>query len=393
MQTPAIDKAALARQAIEALRHGQAQAARDLYERIAAAGLGDPATYVGLAFARRLQRDIAGAMDAVNEALTLDPLNTQALIVKADFLGEAGDARGAAAFYRAAVRGVPRGQTLPADLRREVERADAMCAKYAGQFEAFLEGRLAANALASGPGAGRFRDSLELLFGRKEIYFQRPRYYFFPGLPQIQFYGREQFPWLAELEAATPAIRAELAEVLKDASAFRPYVEGDAARPRKEQAGMLDNPDWSAFYLWKNGELVADNAARCPATMRALEHVPLTRVQNRSPSVLFSLLKPGAHIPAHNGMVNTRLIGHLPLIVPGQCTFRVGNETREWVEGKAWLFDDTMEHEAWNRSAGLRVVLLFEVWRPELTEVERGLVNAMFESIDAHMGERPAWEI
>jgi aspartyl/asparaginyl beta-hydroxylase (cupin superfamily) len=71
----------------------------------------------------------------------------------------------------------------------------------------------------------------------------------------------------------------------------------------------------------------------------------------------------------------------------------VGNETREWVEGKAWLFDDTMEHEAWNRSSALRVVLLFEVWRPELTEEERGLVNAMFESIDAHMGEKPAWEI
>jgi aspartyl/asparaginyl beta-hydroxylase (cupin superfamily) len=393
MQISSIDKAALARQGVEALRLGQAQAARELFERIAAAGLADAATYVGLAYARRLQRDPAGAMDAVNEALTLEPLNTQALIVKADFLGEAGDARGAAAFYRAAVRGVPRGQTLPADLRREVERADAMCAKYAGQFEAFLEGRLADRGLASGSGARRFRDSLELLFGRKEIYFQRPRYYFFPGLPQIQFFERERFPWLAPLEAATGAIRAELLEVLKDGAAFRPYVEGDLTRPRKEQAGMLDNPDWSAFYLWKNGELVAENAARCPATMRALEHIPLTRVQNRSPSVLFSLLRPGAHIPAHNGMVNTRLIGHLPLVVPGQCTFRVGNETRDWVEGKAWLFDDTMEHEAWNRSSGLRVVLLFEVWRPELSDEERGLVNAMFESIDAHMGEKPAWEI
>ena len=393
MQTNTIDKAALARQAIEALRQGKAQAAGDIYERIAAAGLADPATYVGLAFARRLQRDPAGAMDAVNEALTLDPLNTQALIVKADFLGEAGDARGAAAFYRAAVRGVPRGQTLPADLRREVERAEAMCAKYAGQFEEFLAGRLASRGLASGPGAQRFRDSLELLFGRKEIYFQRPRYYFFPGLPQIQFFERAQFPWLEGLEAATAGIRSELAEVLKDGAAFRPYVEGDLTRPRKEQAGMLDNPDWSAFYLWKNGELVEENAARCPFTMKALEQVPLTRVQNRSPSVLFSLLRPGAHIPAHNGMVNTRLIGHLPLIVPGQCTFRVGNETREWVEGRAWLFDDTMEHEAWNRSASLRVVLIFEVWRPELSAEERSLVNAMFESIDAHMGEKPAWEI
>ena len=156
---------------------------------------------------------------------------------------------------------------------------------------------------------------------------------------------------------------------------------------------MLDNPDWGAFYLWKDGELVADNAARCPRTMRALESVPLCRVTNRSPSVLFSLLRPGAHIPAHNGMVNTRLIGHLPLIVPPGCRFRVGNETREWVEGKAWLFDDTIEHEAWNGSAETRVILLFEIWRPELSAEERALVDAMFAAIDAHSGQKPQWEI
>jgi aspartyl/asparaginyl beta-hydroxylase (cupin superfamily) len=71
----------------------------------------------------------------------------------------------------------------------------------------------------------------------------------------------------------------------------------------------------------------------------------------------------------------------------------VGNEVREWVEGKAWVFDDTIEHEAWNRSAQTRVILLFEVWRPELTDEERGLLCAMFEAIDAHSGRKPAWEI
>jgi aspartyl/asparaginyl beta-hydroxylase (cupin superfamily) len=111
------------------------------------------------------------------------------------------------------------------------------------------------------------------------------------------------------------------------------------------------------------------------------------------PSILFSVLRPGAHIPAHNGFVNTRLICHLPLVVPPGCAFRVGNETREWVEGKAWLFDDTIEHEAWNRSGETRVVLLFEVWRPELGEEERRLVAAMFEAIDAQGGARAAWSV
>lgn len=111
------------------------------------------------------------------------------------------------------------------------------------------------------------------------------------------------------------------------------------------------------------------------------------------PSVLFSLLRAGAHIPPHNGLVNTRLICHLPLIVPPSCAFRVGNDIRVPVEGKAWVFDDTMEHEAWNGSDRARVILLFETWRPELTEEERGLVSAMFDAIDAYGGQKPAWEI
>ena len=157
--------------------------------------------------------------------------------------------------------------------------------------------------------------------------------------------------------------------------------------------GLLNNPAWSACYLWKKGALVENNAARCPNTLAALQHVPMPSIQNRCPSVLFSVLRPGAHIPPHNGLANTRLICHLPLIVPKGCRFRVGNETREWVEGKAWLFDDTIEHEAWNPSKETRVILLFDVWRPELTAHEQTLVTRMFEAIDAHTGERPAWEI
>jgi aspartyl/asparaginyl beta-hydroxylase (cupin superfamily) len=104
-------------------------------------------------------------------------------------------------------------------------------------------------------------------------------------------------------------------------------------------------------------------------------------------------LRAGAHIPAHNGFVNTRLIGHLPLVVPGKCRFRVGNDVREWQEGRAWIFDDTINHEAWNDSDRTRVILLFEIARPELTDEENRLVAALFEGIDAYTGTRPVWEI
>jgi aspartyl/asparaginyl beta-hydroxylase (cupin superfamily) len=156
---------------------------------------------------------------------------------------------------------------------------------------------------------------------------------------------------------------------------------------------MTGNPDWSAFYLWKFGEIVPENAARCPRTMQVMADVPLASVNSRSPSVLFSLLRPGARIPPHSGLVNTRLICHLPLMVPPECGFRVGNDTRTPVEGKAWVFDDTIEHEAWNRSDRTRVILLFEIWRPELTEEERALVGAMFNAIDEHTGQKPAWSV
>ncbi len=208
-----------------------------------------------------------------------------------------------------------------------MSRAQAACARYAGQFEAFLEDRLLRQGLAEGRSAARFRQSLDILLGRKKIYFQQPHTYFFPELPQIQFYDRSDFPWLDKVEAATADIRTELLEVLKQESAFRPYIQGDPRRPRKEQSGMTDNPDWGAFYFWKDGELVPENAARCPRTTKVMEDVPLDRVKNRSPSVLFSLLRPGARIPPHSGLVNTRLICHLPLIVPPNCGFRVGNDT------------------------------------------------------------------
>jgi aspartyl/asparaginyl beta-hydroxylase (cupin superfamily) len=93
---------------------------------------------------------------------------------------------------------------------------------------------------------------------------------------------------------------------------------------------------------------------------------------------MFSLLRPGTRIPAHSGVHNTRLTCHLPLIVPADCGFRVGNEVRQWSEGKLLVFDDTIEHEAWNESGEDRVVLIFDIARPDMTEREQAEVAALF---------------
>lgn len=386
MHNARVDARALAQAGIEALRRGEAAKARELFEQIAAAGKADASTCLALAIACRNLEDPAAALAALDQALTLEPRNLRALVMKADHLAGIGDDRAASSFYRAAVDIAPPADQLPADLRTEVDRAQAMCERYAADFDSYLRERLKGELVGA---SRRFRDSLDLLTGKKKIFLQEPRQFFFPELPQIQFYERSAFPWLDRVEAATAEIRAELIQVLKEDSGFRPYVEGNPRQPQTGYLGLLNNPAWSAFYLWKHGEIVPENAKRCPKTVAALADAPFARVPKRSPSVMFSLLRPGAHIPPHTGEVNTRLICHLPLIVPPGCSLRVGNDTRPLVEGKAWVFDDTMEHEAWNPGNQARVILLFEIWRPELSEEERRLVAAMFQAIDAYSGTAP----
>jgi aspartyl/asparaginyl beta-hydroxylase (cupin superfamily) len=393
MTSSTFDARALAQAGFEAMHRGDAHKARESFERVVAAGRADAAVHAALAYACRRLDDAPSALAAAEKALALDPRNLRALMLKADHYAKIGDGRAAASFYQFALKTAPPAEQLPADLRIDLGRAQDMVARYAGEFETFLRNALARGGLIETHAAPRFRQSLDILLGKKQIYFQQPHTFFFAELPQIQFYDREGFPWLDRVEAATDLIRAELVEVMKNGAAFKPYVESDPSRPRKEQEGMTENPDWSAFYLWRFGEIVPENAAQCPRTMEVMAGVPLAVVKNRSPSVLFSLLRPGARIPPHTGLVNTRLICHLPLIVPPECGFRVGNDTRTPVEGKAWVFDDTMEHEAWNGSGETRVILLFETWRPELDDDERDLVRTMFSAIDDYSGQKPQWSI
>jgi aspartate beta-hydroxylase len=350
------------------------------------------AVLLELARACRERGDSAGEAQALERLLTAEPRHIPALVRRADLYTAAGDARSASSFYLMALRSAP-AKEVPKETATLLARAKEACDRIAIDYRDYLLRSLAANGFDPATSSPRFAQSVDLILGQKRIYLQQPKYYYFPGLPQVQFYERSLFPWFDEVEAALPGIRTELEAVLPEPGAFSPYVQGHANRPKKDEMGMLNNPAWSAYYLWKNGEPVPANAARFPQTMHALRNVPLANVPNRSPSILFSLLRPGAHIPPHNGLVNTRLICHLPVVVPGKCRFRVGNETRDWVEGKGWAFDDSIEHEAWNGSDRTRVILLFDVWRPELTEDERQLVVSLFEAIDAHSGKKPDWEI
>jgi hypothetical protein len=304
------------------------------------------------------------------------------LLDRGDEYAQAGDAKAAASFYHSALGAA---QSVPLTSRALVNRLHAAqdyLRRRAGEFQQTLSHALDGTEPGDAAGRTRLSHALAMLQGEREIYPQQPSVLYYPYLAQRQFFEREEFDWVPALEAQTDVIREELLGLLEAEADFRPYVEDEPHRPARDFHGLNNSRSWTALYLWRDGQLVEDNARRCPRTIEALSEVPLSTVGKRTPAVLFSRLEPGAHIPPHNGMLNCRLICHLPLIVPKGCWLRVGNEKREWEEGKLLIFDDSIEHEAMNPTGELRIILLFDIWRPELDEQEKQGISAIFNAID-----------
>ena len=390
MQSPSDQMRVLAEAGAAALQAGDANTARRHFEQIVASGQANAGVLAGLAVACQALGDTAAMLVAVERALALDPQNIRALVMKGDHLVATGASRSATAFFAAAVRAASEAKSLPPGIVQLARHAEQMYQRINAQLESHVRAQLEAAGHAQGA-SSRFAQSIEILMGKKQRYVQEPRAYFFPELANIQFFPREPFPWLAALEAATPEITAELEQLIATDQGFVPYIQQSADVPTRQDHPLLNNAAWSAFFLWKDGAPVPGNAERCPKTLAALASTPLSRIPGRTPSILFSRLAPGAHIPPHTGFLNTRLICHLPLIVPPNCYLRVGNEQREWRAGEAWVFDDTIEHEAVNRSNRSRVVLIFDIWRPELTVQERDQVAAVLAAIDSFSRGGEAW--
>lgn len=390
MQISSEQMRTLTEAAAAALQAGDPGSARRHFEQIVASGHANAAVFAGLALATQALGDRAATLAALDRALALDPHNVRALAMKGDHLVDTGAPRSAIAFYAAAVRAASEAKALPPGIVQVARHAEQMYQRITAQLENHIRARLDAEGHAQN-GRSRFAQSIEILMGKKQRYVQEPRAYFFPELANIQFFPREAFPWLPALEAAAPVITAELEQLIAADQGFEPYIREFADVPTRRDHPLLNDPAWSAFFLWKDGAPVAANAQRCPQTLAALADLPLCRIPGRTPSILFSRLAPGAHIPPHTGFLNTRLICHLPLIVPPNCHLRVGNERREWRAGQAWVFDDTIEHEALNGSDRSRVVLIFDVWRPELTAEERDQVAALLAAIDSFGQAGESW--
>ena len=212
---------------------------------------------------------------------------------------------------------------------------------------------------------------------------QKPKFLYFPDIASQPYYPRKHFPWLEALEAATATVRDELRAVLAQEQSLEAFL-GHTAAPAGQSMLRSCNgqePAWDAHFFYRHGLRYDEHCARCPQTTALLDALPLVRIRDHAPETLFSVLSPGTHILPHTGVTNTRLVTHLPLIVPPDCAIRVGGVEHVWEEGRCVTFDDTYEHEAWNRSEQTRVVLILDSWHPDLSEVERAAVTDLVEAI------------
>lgn len=369
--------------ALESDRVGEAES---LFERAARSDANAPELWMNVATARRrLGRD-DGERDALRRALDLNPHHLGASIRLAELHERRGESP-LAMLRWSQVLEVSRGITDPAPaFQRVLDHAREYVASEGGRLASSIESGIASlRDPLDRRDRRRFDACIDRMFGRRQIYQNECHGLHFPFLPADEFFDRQHFPWMPALEAQTPAIREEAAALLRDGvEGVEPYVAMERGAPQSKWSPLDRSMDWSAFHLWRFGVRDDAHCRRCPATVAALEAiVPLAQMGRRTPNVFFSILRPHTRLPAHTGVSNARAIIHLPLIVPPGCGFRVGGETREWREGEAFAFDDTIEHEAWNDSDQPRVILILDVWNPHLTDIERTLLTRYFDVADA----------
>jgi aspartyl/asparaginyl beta-hydroxylase (cupin superfamily) len=377
-----------------AFRYGDHATARLAFERLVQADQDDPQTWINLALACQAQKDEAAEETAIHNALVADPSHMVALILRANLLERQGKSHQSASVYGAVAAVAPPVEQLEPGMRQAVEHAMQYVGQYQTRYGHFLDHFLEQQYLQNaGEDLSRFRESIDLMTGRKRRYDSQSMMYHYPGLVPQAFLPRVETPWLDAIEAGTDDVRDEFLQVLENDTDFTPYLTYADDVPHNQFAELNNSPRWSAFHLLKDGVAVPDNTTRCPKTMALLGGAPQPDQPGRTPTAMFSLLKPQTRIPPHVGVSNARLVTHLPLIVPPGCGFRVGNETREWVPGEGWVFDDTIEHEAWNDSDKLRVILIFDIWHPHLSPAERRMITALTEGINRFRGQQGGFDL
>lgn len=381
---------------LSAFRRGELEASEDWLARALEVTPSDALLHQNLGLVRRARGDHEAALVCLDRAIELRPDLPMAHVHRGLALillgrdGQAADCLARAVALNSRLGDARELKEAPEDLQTMIRdlkgaRFRALAAERSRRL-ADLERRHA------GADLSRVRDFVAVLNEERKADWadprQRPSWMFFPGLEPRPWFEREDFDWIARLEAAAPAIREELGAVLADPGELSPYVPGQDQLPPDWRA-LADSADWSAYHLYRGGERQDDHCRRCPRTAEAVESMPLMASPGHAPEVFFSILRPGTVIPPHVGLANTKLAVHLALVIPPDCSITVGGETRTWEEGRVLIFDDSFEHQAENASDRTRAVLIAEIWNPQLSEAERDAVRAM---IDANTTLHRRWD-
>lgn len=350
-------------------RHGEAA---DAFARAIEADSDAASLHLNLATALENAGQPEAALAAIDQALERDAYMLPALLRKARLLELLGQADHAVRCYRALFQALPPTGGLGSEYDDALQHGRALVARDGGDRRDRLN-LIPQIAAARSAGA---RAYLDQICGLRKVYPSNPTGPHFPFLPAIEFFDRRLMPWLVTLEQACDTITQELLCLWReDAPGFQPYIRYDPTKPLNQWRDLNESRRWSAFSFWDSGQPNEANCARCPATAQLLASLPMFDIHRKAPAALFSVLAPKTRIPPHTGTTNTRAIVHLPLVVPNGCGFRVGGDTRQWVKGEAWAFDDTIEHEAWNDSDQPRAILILDIWNPLLSAEDREIVR------------------
>lgn len=354
--------------------------ARAILEAGVAADPQDPAFWQRLATVRHLGKAPGQALTALDRALEFEPLDFVNLLMRARILDQLGDPGAGEAYGNALAQRHP--QPMPPSLVPAVERAQAAWAEHQHNLEHRVAAALEVKAIDLTPAERSRVDRLASNVSRRtRIYHSEASHFHYPGLREREFHDRAQFPWLERAEALTETITAELDIVANAPGAVLvPYVQYASSEPLAQWRELNHNRDWTAIHLLQRGTAIEPNAGLCPQTMAFLGEMDQPWIPGCGANAMFSMLAPHTAIPPHSGVANFRLLCHLPLIIPGKCWFRVGEQIRDWQPGQAWIFDDSIEHEAVNETDQLRVIMIFDIWHPDLSPAEREAISATVEA-------------
>lgn len=287
------------------------------------------------------------------------------------------------------IKGFFRNENLPVVVRERIKRSN----EYLKKIGRGLQAKAVAKAKEKFP-KGDFSRIEKALWRKLHDHkiglvnpLQRPLNFYIPDLDRDAWFDTKEFPWGPDFEKEFTSIRNEFLKQYQGDQETLPYLQL-GGYDKNSWGDLVGNRDWAAIHLYDSMKRKDKACQRYPYTAKTLEQLPLFKIGGNPVEVLFSILKPHTKIPAHYGTSNARLTVHLPLIVPGDCGLKAGDESRAVQEGKLMFFDDSFLHEAWNNSDKMRAVLIFEVWHPDLREEEKAVVEESYLLYEAWMKGR-----